>query len=159
MVTQFLGFRPFHDEGKVMGLAPYGQPNEQIRSKLLREIELKADYDVTNITQVGGNNINEGVQRLEQLFGRQSKSSPTDFTQWEKDLAYVVQDILEEIILDIVRKYVEITGDRSVGVAGGIALNCKMNKRLREASFIEEFKVQPAAHDGGAILGAGALSY
>jgi len=153
-VTDFLGYRAFNGEGKVMGLAPYGNPNEAIESTLRAEIDLGVDYDVTGITD---NGIESGVARLEELFGEADRSSGTTFTQWEKDFAYTVQRLLEETVTDIVDHYATRLGTGNIGLAGGVALNCKMNKRVMELPAVETLFIQPVAHDGGLAIGAGYL--
>ncbi|MDS0300285.1 carbamoyltransferase [Halogeometricum sp. S1BR25-6] len=154
-VTQFLGFRANNGEGKVMGLAPYGSPNEDIESALRSVITTGADYDVTALSQGFGYATN----RLEDLFDRPRKESPTDFTQWEKDLAFATQSLVEEIVTDIVRTYCERLGTGNVGLAGGVALNCKMNKRVMELDCVDDLFIQPVSNDAGSALGAGMREY
>ena len=154
-VTQFLGFYPNNGEGKVMGLAPYGSPNEDIESILRSVIETGVDYDVTALSQ----NFKPATERLEDLFDRSRKRSPDDFTQWEKDLAFAAQSITEEIVTDIVRTYCERLGTGNVGLAGGVALNCKMNKRVMELDCVDELFIQPVSNDAGGALGAGMLEF
>jgi len=150
-VTDFLGFRPLNGEGKVMGLAPYGGPNEEIESALRSVIDTTAEYDVTEIT--GERDM--GVGRLERLFGRSAKATPTEFTDWEKDLAYVTQSLLEEIVTNVLRRYVHELDIRTVCLAGGVALNCKLNQVVEQAPFVDELFIQPVANDAGLALGGG----
>lgn len=156
-VTSFLGYRPFNGEGKVMGLAPYGSENPEIESTLRTVVETGAEYDVTELTWYGGapRAFVGSVSRLEDLFGRPAKDDPSDFTQWEKDLAYTTQKLTEEIVTDLVAHHIEESGIDSVCLAGGVALNCKMNKRVMEHPAVEELFVQPVAHDGGLAVGGG----
>jgi carbamoyltransferase len=154
-VTDFLGYRPLNGEGKVMGLAAYGKPNRDIENIFKEVIDTSENYDVTAITQ---NGRVEGVTRLESLFGRPSKNEPTHFTDWEKDLAYVTQSILEEIMLNLVRHYTEKLDIRDVCLAGGTALNCKMNSAIEQSNFVNELFIQPVANDAGLALGAGFLT-
>jgi len=153
-VTDFLGFRPLNGEGKVMGLAPYGGPNEEIESALRSVIDTTAEYDVTEIT--GERDM--GVGRLERLFGRSAKATPTEFTDWEKDLAYVTQSLLEEIVTNVLRRYVHELDIRTVCLAGGVALNCKLNQVVEQAPFVDELFIQPVANDAGLALGGGFLT-
>lgn len=153
-ITEYLGYHSFNGEGKVMGLAPYGEENQAIRDTLLSVINMGVDYDVTELTQDG---ITAGVSRLEEMFDRPPKESGGEFTEWEKDLAFVAQDILEEIALDLIEHYCTEKDVKNVGLAGGVALNCKMNKRLMESTCVDNLFVQPVAHDGGLALGAGLL--
>jgi carbamoyltransferase len=140
-----------------MGLAPYGSENSAIERQLREVIESGVDYDVTGITAYG-RSIRDSVEVLETALGRQSKSSPIDFTEWEKDLAFTAQKLLEEIVINIVESYCRRFSIEKVALAGGVALNCKMNKRIMESDAVEELFVQPVAHDGGLALGAGMLT-
>jgi carbamoyltransferase len=152
VVTEYLGYRPFNGEGKVMGLAPYGRPNEAIESKFNSLIDTGVEYDVTTITRDG---IEEGVAVLEDVFGRERNRSRGEFDAWQKDLAYTVQALLEETVVDIVAHYTEELGISKVCLAGGVALNCKMNKRIMETDGVESVYIQPVAHDAGLSIGAG----
>jgi carbamoyltransferase len=68
IVTEYLGYQMFNSEGKVMGLAPYGDDNPGIESGLRSLIDTGVDYDVTELTYRWG--TDHGVQRLEELFDR-----------------------------------------------------------------------------------------
>jgi carbamoyltransferase len=154
IVTEFLGYRSFNGEGKVMGLAPYGSDDADIDATLRNLITPGVEYDVTDLTVYG---IEDGVEILEDAFGRDRNDRPGEFTEWEKDLAYATQKLLEEIVVDIVEAYVDELGVSTVSLAGGVALNCKMNKRVQESDAVEELFIQPVAHDAGLALGGGWL--
>lgn len=153
VVTEYLGFRMFNGEGKVMGLAPYGEENPEIERALRSLVDTGADYDVTRVTKRWGTGY--GVGLLEEVFDRPRKERTESFDQWEADLAYTAQKLLEEIVLDIVRTYLGTVNTANVALAGGVALNCKLNKRVREATVVDDVFVQPVAHDAGLALGAG----
>ncbi|RDZ55939.1 carbamoyltransferase [Haloferax sp. Atlit-10N] len=155
VVTEYLGYRMFNGEGKVMGLAPYGNENPEIESVLREVIETGCEYDVTSLTQRWG--AGYGVGRLEELFDRPRNETPGDFDQWEKDFAYTAQKLLEETVLDIVETYTDHLGTSNVALAGGVMLNCKLNKQIRESEAVENVFIQPVAHDAGLPLGAGWL--
>lgn len=155
IVTEFLGYRMFNGEGKVMGLAPYGEENPDIESTLRDVIETGVEYDVTALTRRWGTEY--GVRRLEELFDRPANETPGTFDQWEKDLAYTAQKLLEETITDIVETYCRELGTGNVGLAGGVVLNCKLNKQIMELPSVRETFIQPVAHDAGLALGAGWL--
>ncbi|MEA5406479.1 carbamoyltransferase C-terminal domain-containing protein [Haloarculaceae archaeon H-GB2-1] len=157
IVTAFLGYGLYtRSEGKIMGLAPYGERNEEIERRLASLVETGVDFDVTEITSGG---YQAGIRTLEELFGRDRKEWATDFSQWEKDLAYTTQRLLEETVVDIVEHYLSEIGTANVCLAGGVALNCKMNKRIRESVSVESVFIQPVAHDAGTALGGAMLEY
>lgn len=150
-VTAFLGYQPNNGEGKIMGLAPYGKYNPDIADELLAEIETGVEYDVKKIAR-------GGAEHLEQTFGRSRASNPGEFCDWEEDLAFVTQSILEGIVTDIIKEYCRQTGLENVCLAGGVALNCKMNKKVMELDCVEDIFIQPVSHDAGTALGAGLAS-
>ncbi len=152
-VTEYLGYRMFNGEGKAMGLAPYGTDNPEIETVLRDLIDTGADYDVTELTKRWG--TGHGVETLEDAFGRPRNETPGEFDQWEKDLAHTAQKLLEETVVDIAETAAEQLGTSNVAIAGGVALNCKLNKRVRESSVVDDVFVQPVAHDAGIALGAG----
>ncbi|MDS0279628.1 hypothetical protein NDI85_17675 [Halomicroarcula sp. S1AR25-4] len=154
-ITEYLGYRMFNGEGKVMGLAPYGEDDPDIERTLRSLVDTGVDYDVTELTRRWGTGY--GVRRLEAAFGRDRNDAPEAFTQWEQNLAHTAQKLLEETVLDIIERHAEVAGTANLAVAGGVALNCKLNKRLRESPAVDELFVQPAAHDAGLALGAGLL--
>lgn len=151
-VTEFLGYRNNNGEGKVMGLAPYGSENEDIEDALRDIIELGPEYDVSALTSGG---VEKGVERLEEIFDRERNEHGENFDQWEKDLAYIVQKLLEEMVKDLVRENIDKTDSKNVCLAGGVALNCKMNKAVMEMPEVDNVFVQPVCNDAGIVLGAG----
>jgi len=154
VVTEYLGYRAFNGEGKVMGLAPYGERNPDIEDKLLELIDVGADYDVTDLTTGG---MGAGVQRLEDLFGRERNREKGVFDDWHEDLAFTTQYLLEETVIDIIEEHLGEVETSNVGLSGGVALNCKMNKRVMEHDSVDELFIQPVSHDGGLAVGAGML--
>jgi carbamoyltransferase len=153
VVTEYLGYRMFNGEGKVMGLAPYGSDDGEIRRRLRRLVTGGVEYDVTPLTGQWGTEV--GVERLEELFGRERRPEPGEFDRFEKDLAHVAQRFTEETVLDIVETYCRRLGHENVCLAGGVALNCKMNQRVAESDLVDGLFVQPVANDAGLALGAG----
>jgi len=152
-ITAFLGYRPNNGEGKVMGLAPYGDPNRQIEAGFRELIDTGVDYDVSTLNFHTG----EAIGKLESQFGKAPRSTHREFTDWEKDFAYIAQGLLEETVVDIVETYCRREELDKVGLAGGVALNCKMNKKIMELDVVDEVFIQPVAHDAGSAIGAGLL--
>jgi len=153
-VTEFLGYRHNSDEGKVMGLAPYGSHDEEIERRFREVVETGVDYDVSGLNH----HAKQSVQKLEELFDRPPKSEPSEFSTWEKNFAHVAQRLLEETVADIVTEYCRREGTGNVALAGGVALNCKMNKRVMELDAVDDLFVQPVANDAGTVIGAGILA-
>jgi carbamoyltransferase len=153
-VTKFLGYYPNNGEGKIMGLAPYGNRNETIERKLRDEIDVGLNYDVKALSR---GNFEYATSQLEELFDRERKDHTDRFSQWEKDLAHVTQKLVEETVTDIVDHYCSQLKLDQVCLAGGVALNCKVNKQVMEIDGIEETFVQPVSNDAGSAVGAGFL--
>lgn len=154
-VTAYLGFQPFGGEGKLMALAGYGERDADIESALRSVVTAGADYDVTGLV---GEGVPSAVSRLEDLFDRPRGRAATPDDQWAANLACVTQRTLEETVVSLVERHCERQGRRQVCLAGGVALNCKLNRRVAESTAIERTYVQPVANDAGAPVGAGLLA-
>jgi carbamoyltransferase len=140
-VTEYLGFLHSSDEYKVMALASFGEP------RYLNEF-----CDMIRLGSHGQYTIQQPLN-LEENFGpRRKKGEP--FEQRHYDIARSLQMALEDTVLKIAGwLYVE-TGSPNLCLAGGVALNCVMNARLRDRGPFEHIWVQPAAGDAGTALGA-----
>ncbi|QLD86841.1 carbamoyltransferase [Natronomonas halophila] len=153
-LTEFIGFRSHNGEGKVMGLAPYGQQNDLIDATLTNYCSVgEGEYDVTELTY---RQKDDRVPKLSRDLNMEPRYWDDEITQEYKDLAYHGQAKLEEIVTDLVSYYVDETGLSNVCLAGGVALNCKMNRRIRKLEGVDGIFVQPVANDAGGSIG-GAL--
>ncbi len=163
--TQFLGFPHYGDEGKVMGLAPYGEPRfidqfrDMVRTKADGQFVLDLNYfrhasEGVDMTWDGGS---PAIGRLftsefEKSFGAARKPD-APLTDRDRDLAASLQLRLEEVAFHILNHVHERTGLTDLGLAGGVAYNSVMNgKILRHTPFRRIF-VQPAAGDSGTAVG------
>jgi carbamoyltransferase len=164
-VTQWLGFPHYGDEGKVMGLAPYGDPEvyrERMRElvKLTDLFELNLDYFThhskgVDMTWAEGSPTIGRIfsEKLEALFGPAiPPGSPQ--TKQQEDVAAALQAVLEEAYLHLVRRVHERTGLTNLCLAGGVALNAVANGRIRPETPFEGLYIQPAAGDSGIAVGA-----
>lgn len=156
VATGYLGFRPFNGEYKVMGLAAYGSPDAEIRRSLDARLTRGRNFSVGWLAEKG---IGVGIERFEALLGRERREGGTEsFDSFYENVAHEVQAFLEETITEIVSHYCGKFSVDRVAMAGGVALNCKMNQRLRALSQVGDLFVQPASHDAGLALGAGYLA-
>lgn len=165
--TYYLGFKVNSGEYKLMGLAPYGDPNsnevkqfiEKIKSKL---IDIKEDGSLW-LNQsyfnyaTGLRMINE--KKWEQLFGVPTRKKETDFEQVHCNLGLAIQIITEEVVLKMAAEAKKITGSENLCLAGGVALNCVSNGKLINSGIFENVYIQPAAGDAGGALGAALAAY
>ena len=138
-----------------MALAAYGDDDPTIASRLRSLVEPGVDYDVTGLV---GQGIPSAVTRLENLFDRRPARPPDPSNEWAANLAAVAQRFLEETVVAIVEHYCDRREVRGVCLAGGVALNCKLNRRVAESPAVERTFVQPVAGDAGAPVGAGLLA-
>lgn len=158
VTTEFLGFRYLNGEGKVMGLAAHGEFDEDIVDLLGSQLNTGPDYDVTAIT---GNRVPGGVNRLESLFetNRLPRDSNPDFSEFHKNLAFATQHLTEKIMCNIVRKYTSEYDVGNVCLAGGVALNCKVNQAISKLDSVDRLFTQPVANDAGIAIGAGLAAH
>jgi carbamoyltransferase len=138
-VTDHLGFRRSSDEYKVMALAAYGTPS---RLPELREA----------VRTTGDGGFTVAAIELDTLAKRRREGER--WTEEHADLAASVQARLQEVLLELATWLHARTGERSLTMAGGVALNCVANSYLAEQGPFERIWVQPAAGDAGTALGA-----
>jgi carbamoyltransferase len=164
-VTQWLGFPHYGDEGKVMGLAPYGVPRFLDAMRQLVRLdgplfELGLDYfvhhregvDMTwdERTPTIGRLFSE---RMVETFGP-AREPGSELAALHEDVAASMQAMLEEAYLHVVRTLWERTRIPQLCLAGGVALNAVANGRILPETPFEDVYVQPAAGDSGIAVGA-----
>jgi carbamoyltransferase len=158
--TYFTGFRVNSGEYKLMGLAPYGEPTyvKQIYEHLL---DLREDgsfrLNMEFFNYLSGLTMTH--DRFGNLFGGPARRSESEITQREMDLARSIQVVTEEIVLKMARHLQNITGEKNLCLAGGVALNCVANGRLLREGPFDRVWIQPAAGDAGGSLGAALLTW
>lgn len=144
----YLGFRNF-DEYKVMGLAPYGNP-ETYRNvfkgfyQLLPNGRFKINTEYFALL----NNL-EGIPR--------EKDEP--FTQVHKDLAAALQESLEIMVFHLLKHHKSQHDFKRLCLAGGVAQNCTLNGKILYSGMFEDVFVQPASYDAGTAIGAALYAY
>jgi len=178
-VSQWLGFPNYGDEGKVMGLAPYGEPRylEQMR-RIVRvqrdgtfELNLDAFVHHTRgaaMTWDGAAPVEGTLYSAEfvRRFGqprdpraRDERESPIGVSAYYCDVAASLQAMLEEAEFAIVQMVQRITHLPALCLAGGVALNSVFNGKIRRQCGFNDVFVQPAAGDAGTALGAAYYIY
>lgn len=139
-VTSHLGFLHSSDEYKVMALASYGQP---VHAAELAE----------RVRWHGNGNYSVADTDWTALFGPpRERGAPIE--QEHFNIARSLQLVLEDTVLKMSDWLYGQTKARKLALAGGVALNCVMNARLRDEGPWDEVWVQPAAGDAGTALGA-----
>jgi carbamoyltransferase len=142
-ITEHLGFLRSSDEYKVMALASFGEDAYRAAFREMLRYEGDGEYRITDID-------------LERALGpARGKGEP--FEERNQNLARSLQAALEETVLQMSAWLHAQTGVPSLCMAGGVALNCVLNARIRDRGPFADVWVQPAAGDAGTALGAALL--
>jgi carbamoyltransferase len=158
-ITGYLGFEVNEGEYKVMGLAPYGKPRyaDLVRKLIINQpggqylLDLRY-FDFTSFQRMYSD-------EMVSLLGHPPRQPRTEILDFHKDLARSLQYVLEEILMDKLTYLHELTGMENLCLAGGVALNCVANGRIKREGPFKRMFIQPAAGDSGGALGAAAIAY
>jgi carbamoyltransferase len=165
-ITQHLGFMHFGDEFKVMGLAPYGQPDrvEPLRQLIQLASRGRFELDLSYFQHWNGGAAmtwEDGEPVIGRVFSRKLESllgparRPDDPLMAEHEaLAASLQLVFEDAAFHVLNGAAAATGQRTLCLAGGCAMNSVANGRIRERTPFTQLYVQPAAGDNGTALGA-----
>lgn len=160
--TYFLGFTVNSGEYKLMGLAPYGNPNSEDIEKYINIIK----SELVNIKDDGSIWLNQkyfnystGLKMIKEkkwakLFSFPTRKPENDIEQYHCNLAMAIQKVTEEIVLKMAVEAKKITNSENLCLAGGVALNCVANGKLLKENIFKNLYIQPAAGDAGGALGA-----
>jgi carbamoyltransferase len=155
-ITEFCGFKVYQQEGKLMGLAAYGGPDDDITRKMQRVLQVRPEgYQVVPDFTIDGVHTH-GISfsdALVDLFGP-PRGRDEPLTDRHRSIAYAAQDLLERATLEVVKRAVRLTGCRDVCFSGGVAMNCKLNGSLLHSGELDRLSVLPASNDAGVALGA-----
>lgn len=171
MICEFIGYTKYGDEGKVMGLAPYGKETycKEI-SKLVSAKNGGFQLDLSYFKPLGSN---QGMQvlpdgtvrlarhfsdRMEKQFG-QPRQPYTEIAQRDMDLAYALQHRFEEVFFHLLNQLHERVPLDDLAMAGGCALNSVANGKLFDLTPFRKTYIQPAAGDEGLAIGAALHTY
>jgi len=146
-VTQYCGF-PAIEAGKLMGLAPYGEPNEDL-PKFFRDGW--GNRDIIVPTYPNAATIN--ALRYPVLTKDFEEHKKGQYTQIQKDMAYAIQEETENRMIELIRKAHEETGETNIVVCGGYGLNCVANYKYWQAFPDLNIYCEPISHDGGTSIG------
>ncbi|MBS0015202.1 MAG: carbamoyltransferase [Arthrospira sp. SH-MAG29] len=153
--TYYTGFKVNSGEYKLMGLAPYGQP-EYVDRILTHLIDLKDDgtfrLNMKYFNYATGLTMTN--KKFDQLFDGPPRKAEGQLTQREMDIAASIQVVTEEVVLRLGRTVQKELNVDYLCLAGGVALNCVANGRLLREGPFKDIWIQPAAGDAGGALGA-----
>lgn len=160
--TYYLGFKVNSGEYKLMGLAPYGS---------MEDPQTKAFIDIiaSNLCTVfpdGSVKLNQhyfnfttGLTMVKEaswkkLFGFFRRKPSDEIKKYHCNLALAIQHFTEDIVIKMASHLKEITGQKYLCMAGGVALNCVANGKLHSSKIFDDIFIQPASGDAGGALGA-----
>ncbi|HEY8734462.1 MAG TPA: carbamoyltransferase N-terminal domain-containing protein, partial [Puia sp.] len=169
--TQLLGFPHYGDEYKVMGLAPYGEPQyvEKLRDVLIFEgdgfFRLNQKYfrsAKSGIISYGEDHVPVvaplfSSYMIEKFGAERKKDEP--LTQYHKDLGASVQRITEMLIFHILNALQKKTGLKNICIAGGVAQNSVANGKLTRNTGFQNIYIPSAGHDAGISMGSALYVY
>ncbi len=160
--TYYLGFKVNSGEYKLMGLAPYGDPQSSETQKYIdliktRLIDIKEDgsiwMDQNYFMYATGLRMVKD-KKWEQLFRFPRREPDDDIEQHHCNLAFAIQQVTEEIVLKMAKEVKKQTVSDHLCLAGGVALNCVANGLLQREKIFDHIYIQPCAGDAGGALGA-----
>jgi carbamoyltransferase len=171
MICDFIGYRKYGDEGKVMGLAPYGKDTyiDEIR-KIVNFKNGNFQMDMSYFKPLGSNQgmqiLRDGTvqlmphfsNKMEKLFGA-PREPHSEITQRDMDLAYAMQQVFEEAFFQFANTMHERVPEENLTMAGGCALNSVANGKIFSRTPFRRTWIQPAAGDEGLAIGAALYTY
>jgi carbamoyltransferase len=171
MICDFIGYREYGDEGKVMGLAPYGKDTylDEMRKVITLKngnFQLNMSYFKPLGSTQGMEVVSDGTVRLarhfsgkmEKLFGA-PREPDSELTQRDMDLAYAMQHCFEEVLFHLLNKLHKRVPVENLAMAGGCALNSVANGKIFSRTPFRHTWIQPAAGDEGLAIGAALHTY
>ena len=165
--TFYCGFRVNSGEYKLMGLAPYAD----LRSE---QIQRYIDLITGNMVHIFDDgsiwlnmeyfNFAAGLEmtdnkRWQSLLGISKREPESAITREYIDLAMAIQHVTENIVLRLAATAKQITDSSNLVMAGGVALNCVANAKIKASGLFEQIWIQPAAGDAGGAVGAALSSW
>jgi carbamoyltransferase len=170
-ITQFLGFKNYGDEYKIMGLAPYGKPT--FVDKLKKIIQLNSDGTFKlNLDyfkfykQNFSYKWDAGEIKIEDLYSEQlinllgkEKNKKDEINDFHKDLAHSAQKVYEEAFLNILNNLFKKYKNENLCISGGCGMNSVANGKILNNTNFKNIYIQPAAGDAGGAIGAAYASY
>ncbi len=160
--TTYCGFKVNSGEYKLMGLAPYGDPDSE-RTARYKQAIIK---ELVDLREDGSFLLNmrhfrfaTGLRMFDEagwrrIFDLPSRKAESDLSQEYMDMALAIQQVTEEIVDRLAITAKKLTGAKHLCLAGGVALNCVANGKLLRSGHFDDIWIQPAAGDAGGALGA-----
>ena len=154
--TYYTGFKVNSGEYKLMGLAPYGEPkySDLIKDKLI-DIKKDGSFKLNQEYFDYATGLKMTNKKFNSLFGQKARNSDKEnLTQFHMDIASSIQKVTEEIMIKLTKSLKDEYGIDNLCLAGGVALNCVANGKIKKQNIFKNIWIQPAAGDAGGSLGA-----
>ena len=146
-VTELLGFRPLRHEGKVLGLAAFGDP-KPLYDAFKRALRISPD----------GNGFESDFANMERAIDKRKAYIAAAIKGHSREnVAAAAQAVFEEAIVGVARNFMRETGQRRLAVNGGVFANVKLNQRLAALPEVERLFVFPGMSDTGNSVGAAVM--
>ena len=156
-VTKKVGFKT-NEEGKTMGLAPYG--GAEYYDILKKELKFNTrEFDLRNPMRL----MKRGFQPQEVLYQLPAyhsflrkfdrRAEKGEFTDMYKNLAFAVQELTEDVMVFLADWLHEKTGSKNLCIAGGVGLNCVANYQVLTRSKFDNIFIHPNSGDNGLAVG------
>ena len=165
-ITQYLGFKNYGDEYKVMGLSSYGKPF--YKDKIYELI----NYDKKNLFKLNlkyFKHHDEGIEmswlegepkisniyndRIFNLLGEERKINEK-ISEFHMNIAASAQTVFEEIAIKIMNKLYEINPSENISLSGGCAMNSVMNGKIKKQTKYKNIYINHSPGDSGGCIGA-----
>jgi len=160
--TYYCGFQVNEGEYKLMGLAPYASPDAERALAYIQKIceelvDIRDDGSI--LLNMDYFNYAAGLEmtrneRWQRLFGLPKREPESAIAPEYIDLAFAAQQVTEKIMLRLAATAREITGSQNLVMAGGVALNCVANAKIKTSCQFDSIWIQPASSDAGGAVGA-----
>jgi carbamoyltransferase len=165
-MTQYLGFPYYGDEYKVMGLAPYGEPELMDEMRTIVGLKPNGKYELDldcflhhseGVSMVW----DDGIPTIETVFSDElpkrlgpARGKDEPITDRHKAIAASMQAMYEEAFFHVLAHVAKKTGEKTLALAGGCAMNSVANGKVFERSAFRDLWIQSAAGDAGGAIGA-----
>ena len=161
--TKKIGFKT-NEEGKTMGLAPYGGP--EYYEILKKDLKFNSrEFNVRNFFALA----NRGFRPEEVIYSLpnysaflekfEARAKDEAFTDRHRNLAYAAQKITEDVMIFLANWLYEKTGSKNLCIAGGVGLNCVANYQVLARSQFQNIFVHPSSGDNGLAIGQALYAY
>ena len=170
-ITQYLGFKNYGDEYKIMGLAPYGKPEYLDKLKKILILKPNGEFELNlKYFKFHKSNFNytwnSGTVSIDDLYSNEmevllgkSRTKDEELTDFHKDIAHSTQKIYEEAFLNIVNTLYNKYKSKNLCIAGGCGMNSVANGKVKKLTNFENVYIQPAAGDAGGAIGSAFSTY